>query len=183
MLRWRGRVCGAYKASLTSRRPESQRSGGPRSNIKDSCKVAISALRDVAGRVSGYLRVSFCGIWLATASGLPASAAVQQRSKSVRRQRHRAATSRQQPKTRVARQPAPHQQSQQSTMAETVFAMVQRQEQERREAIARGEPDPLPRQRTGRARARAESVRTIRGVDGHGLGVRSLLLGRRSRKA
>ena len=29
------------------------------------------------------------------------------------------------------------------TMAETVFAMVQRQEQERREAIARGEPDPF----------------------------------------
>ena len=28
-------------------------------------------------------------------------------------------------------------------MAETVFAMVQRQEQERREAIARGEPDPF----------------------------------------
>ena len=30
-------------------------------------------------------------------------------------------------------------------MAETVFAMVQRQEQERREAIARGEPDPFLR--------------------------------------
>ena len=28
-------------------------------------------------------------------------------------------------------------------MAETVFAMVQRQEKERREAIARGEPDPF----------------------------------------
>ena len=28
-------------------------------------------------------------------------------------------------------------------MAETVFAMVQRQERERREAIARGEPDPF----------------------------------------
>ena len=28
-------------------------------------------------------------------------------------------------------------------MAETVFAMVQRQEAERREAIARGEPDPF----------------------------------------
>jgi hypothetical protein len=30
-----------------------------------------------------------------------------------------------------------------SAMAETVFAMVQRQEKERREAIARGEPDPF----------------------------------------
>ena len=36
--------------------------------------------------------------------------------------------------------------NQKNTMAETVFAMVQRQEQERREAIARGEPDPFIRE-------------------------------------
>ena len=145
MLRWRARVGGAYKASLHSLAVQSlsaQLAKTARSSTTDGCKAFFAALREVPA----YAGVrTFPFLWNLARHRL-GSAGVRGRPAKIKiraPKRRRAATSRQEPKARVARQPARQQQSQQSTMAETVFAMVQRQEQERREAIARGEPDPF----------------------------------------
>jgi hypothetical protein len=126
------------------------------SNSQNGCKALLSALRDVAGHAQRRM------VPLSVEIGAPPPRVCRRprpsgkRSKSVRRNatgqppatNTRGAHSKGSPSAPGAATsscpPAHHKsEADQSTMAETVFAMVQRQEKERREAIARGEPDPF----------------------------------------